>query len=982
MKKKKMKRNKTIIALWLLACMCLSVIPIIPANAQMDEAQLNPYPIGEGAIGKIAVSKTATLFHSGMENIIAKGNITKGTASETHSSNLSVPTIIDLPEHEKVLRIESGHHHQLFLTESGKVYAMGNNEFGQLGNNMECEYSTTPILVEGLNDIVDISADGYQSFAVARDGILYGWGRDQYSQVYGSGTYISTPMEIAGNVRNVEAGVYATYYIDNDWNLYSKGYGTSGLLGYDFYGSNPDFLFVRNHTYDISAGINHVIIWDESGQLTMWGDNQYGQIPPVNIPPLEDMENLAVKIGAGGNSSFVIYENGDAYVWGDNRYGQLGLPEHENVSCTLLNEYLGGCKIYDLSIGEFHGMALTDDGLYLFGRNVYNQVSSEDKKIIYAPINVTEEYMIDEGYRYEYDKAKAYYLLEENEPPEFVYPFNKVNSVTGATKEITEEFIITDESGNIVNPKECISQAEDKITLCFYGENTFTFMKCLKDMRVFDDINIKCDILVKKYGNQVETGLGNMYFSDKSNMYAWGNNSKGQLGIDVEKNPHYPVKTYTDISGETVDIKSGYYHTLVLTKNGKVYSSGQNTYGQLGTGNNDDSDKFALVSALGNYKVTDISANGYQSYAVTVDNKVFAWGRNQYDQLGDGTSEDSSLPVEITDKFPTRIIDVEAGEYCAFARDINGNVYGWGYNTKGNLGNGTLIRQRIPVLIADGYGIKQISAGKHHAVALNLDEKVYAWGYNDKGQITSACGTVRDTPKEITDMLSGTVKKVTAKGDSTLILNAENELYVLGDNSKGQLGLGNTGNITALQKLNFNKNIYDIALSQYNMMILTEDNKIYIAGNNSYGQLGELNTSGSSILKDVSESFKGILKTDNERVNIVVSTAAGESFNVYLTVDKMTDIKDNIFKVTYSPEKLTLQDACIATYQNETTPGKVNNTYINILSHSDGVLEFKYDYNISSDKALSGWINGLKFKGNKNASSEIEVEITKEESEE
>ena len=158
------------------------------------------------------------------------------------------------------------------------------------------------------------------------------------------------------------------------------------------------------------------------------------------------------------------------------------------------------------------------------------------------------------------------------------------------------------------------------------------------------------------------------------------------------------------------------------------------------------------------------NANGYVLYAIPkgkpidfkgegvivqkIFNKLGTGAKQQYNALTDYSIsnydfyirifDNSNKPIEITDEFETEILKIEAGDYCAFAIDKNGDVYAWGYNTKGNLGNGNLVRKKTPEIAISGLNIKELSAGKQHAVALTKDEKIYVWGYNDKGQLCFA----------------------------------------------------------------------------------------------------------------------------------------------------------------------------------------------------------------------------------------------------
>ena len=146
-----------------------------------------------------------------------------------------------------------------------------------------------------------------------------------------------------------------------------------------------------------------------------------------------------------------------------------------------------------------------------------------------------------------------------------------------------------------------------------------------------------------------------------------------------------------------ISISVGYAHIVAIDERGKVYTFGANNYGQLGDVTTDGSEVPICISnkenELKGKKIISISAGENHTVALDEEGKVYAWGNNEYGQLGDGTTTNSPLPICISDKENElkgkRIISISAGEAHTVALDEEGKVYTWGYNRCGQLGDGT-----------------------------------------------------------------------------------------------------------------------------------------------------------------------------------------------------------------------------------------------------------------------------------------------------
>src|SRR5262249_51876274 len=147
------------------------------------------------------------------------------------------------------------------------------------------------------------------------------------------------------------------------------------------------------------------------------------------------------------------------------------------------------------------------------------------------------------------------------------------------------------------------------------------------------------------------------------------------------------------------------------------------------------------ILSLRGMGIKAIAAGGDQSFALDSENNVWAWGRNDFGQLGISSSVlQRNVPVKL-EHFPqpnTRITRIAAGTFHALAIDSRGNVWAWGFNATGQLGNGTQTESRGPVPVSFPSGtprILMIAAGDSHSLAVDANGNLWAWGSNFRGQL-------------------------------------------------------------------------------------------------------------------------------------------------------------------------------------------------------------------------------------------------------
>ena len=208
-------------------------------------------------------------------------------------------------------------------------------------------------------------------------------------------------------------------------------------------------------------------------------------------------------------------------------------------------------------------------------------------------------------------------------------------------------------------------------------------------------------------------------------VYGWGDNSSGQLATGDTTNQTKPVFMGID---NAKDIAAGSYFTVVLKKDGTVWTVGNNSNGQLGNGTEDSSSTFVQVKTetgkLENIKA--VAAGDTFAFAITNSNEVYGWGYNGYGQLGVG---DTTQKTVATKTQFTGITQISAGENHTIALDTNGAVWGVGYNNFGQLGLGNRTNQSTPkTMLASG--AKEVATGKWHTAILKTDGTVWVTGHN------------------------------------------------------------------------------------------------------------------------------------------------------------------------------------------------------------------------------------------------------------
>ena len=219
-------------------------------------------------------------------------------------------------------------------------------------------------------------------------------------------------------------------------------------------------------------------------------------------------------------------------------------------------------------------------------------------------------------------------------------------------------------------------------------------------------------------------------------LYIWGDNTYGQLGLGVDD--YYDSPQWLEMRDDVAAVSLGGYHSLVLLADGSVWSFGRNAYGQLGIGSTDIQNVPVQVEGLPS--ILAISAGFMHSMALGADGSVWVWGNNTEKQVGDVADEIISgnngnvlgrrrlTPAIVVF---SGAVSIAAGGQHSMYLNKQGQVFAWGDNRKGQLGDGTSQSHASPLIVPGLENVTEIAAGFQHSLAVvrsSENDILMAWG--------------------------------------------------------------------------------------------------------------------------------------------------------------------------------------------------------------------------------------------------------------
>ena len=334
--------------------------------------------------------------------------------------------------------------------------------------------------------------------------------------------------------------------------------------------------------------------------------------------------------------------------------------------------------------------------------------------------------------------------------------------------------------------------------------------------------------------------------------HSFGRNNKGQLGLGHNNDVSLPtpIPNLPQISL----ISCGFNFTVCVDYEGFIWSFGDNFWGQLGTGNRTNSNVPQKLQDIP--LVLSVSCGYNHTLMITNDDNLWSWGRNKFGQLCHGDIEDRSRSQKTSF---ANIAKISTGTFHSLFQNNKGEIFACGCNRAGQCGLGHFNHPQLtPSLILNlPSNIYYFVCGSDQSLFLDSEGNVFSVGNNEDGELGLGHNTKQNELNKIPNVPP--IKMISCVGASCYLIDFEGNLWTFGDNSCGQLGHGDEtimiNTLTDIQQISHGS-------CGYHFLAKNTQNQIFVTGNNNHGQLGTGETESLSIPKEINSQYSTIWRDE------------------------------------------------------------------------------------------------------------------------
>lgn len=736
------------------------------------------------------------------------------------------------------------------LKTDGTLWGWGLNTAGRIGDNTTISRSS-PVQVAGTAGLsftsMTCDEDGSITFAITNDKRLYVWGVASAAHGLNDTTVNrSSPVQVPGSWNSISIKAGNVLAIRDNSTLWAWGTNSAfGPLGLGDTSGRSSPVQVGTSSWSMVAmGSQAAGAIDINGRLFTWGSDANGQLgsitlnshrsSPVQISSGISWTQIFAQGGASGttNTTFFGFQLDtnkiirSLWAWGNNAIGQIGDNTTANRSSPVqiglnvrntpnigsTNPYGGGFGAPPTSITSFsrssvgENVAFTDDNgnYWHWGRNDVAQLGDSSTS------NRSSPFQIPAG-TYITASTTAYPIVWERSSPVQIGAGNSFVSVaagasTGAAITTDGRLFIWGDNGAYPIPAPHASKIVGNQVANFMLKNSGELLFIGAGQQ---GVTGTGDTITRfpwtlltagqgRYWLDFDTGYSASVFwamgiKSDNKLYTWGDNSLGQLGQGNTFSRSSPVQLGTD---NWIKVLAAPSNAFAIRSDNTLWAWGSNG-GQIGDGTTVS--RSSPVQIAGSW--TNVWGKGLFTIGQRTDGTYWAWGNNAAGGYGNNTNVSASSPIQITSLTNVSHITV-GGLGNGFVVYLNnlGQLFAWGDNQGGSIGDNTTVNKSSPVQVGVGRSWIQVAAGGLQVAALATDGTTWSWGRNDQGQLGDGTSTNRSSPVQVQAGLS--FGQVLATYNQTYWLplsqNQSNSgaIRYLGSGASPNYNLGDTTNVT------------------------------------------------------------------------------------------------------------------------------------------------------------------------------------------
>lgn len=719
------------------------------------------------------------------------------------------------------------------LDGSGYAWAWGDTQGVAFLGDGTTTSKSSPVSVVGNKTFTKIATAGGTFLGLDENGYAWTWGLNfNGSAGTNSSASTSSPVSVVGGKKFTKvvgfAGAAAFLALDDSSYAWAWGGNGFGLLGDGTIAnkSSPVSVLGGRQFVDIFIGGTWAstpattVAIDGNGALWAWGLNDSGNTgdgarisrsSPVSVLGLTNI----VKLANGGGNWAALNSSGKVWTWGINNTGQLGDGTTSNRSSpvSIAGTYsdLITTTAGSSSVG-FGIVALDISGnLWSWGGNTNGELGVNSIFNASSPVAGPGFDVISPFPKMTSANVKNLGFVQNSSAVAVNVNFETQGTANSVNNFAAEDVNVT--NGSLSNFSGSGSSYSFDVIPTSTGPVTVSIpADVCTDAQ--SDGNIANTFNYTFYKEKFAQGT----FIDKSgNLWAWGRNNSGQLGLGVTNDASAPYLVAGDIKFQSNNLSKLYSSDagweLGIDSSGYAWAWGYNLLGQLGAG--DLINKSSPVSVLGSRKFTKFVKNGFSCIALDESGYAWGWGSNTYAPLGIGSS--AGLPVSspssvIGGKIFTQIAqngtrhgNASFATYNSLpgfiALDESGYAWGWGNNRGSSslgINDSTNFIVSSPTSVVGGIQFKKIigtngSGGEESWYGLDLSDYAWAWGRNSLGQLGNGTTTSASSPvsvvgsRKFTDLVA--TQLLDAGGYTTVgALDTSGTVWTWGSHLYGALG--------------------------------------------------------------------------------------------------------------------------------------------------------------------------------------------------